>query len=923
MMEQPSRKDKAALQLKPYVLALAVLWTALAGTILLLHSVLGYGVLWVVGLLGLWLGGNHFEKRFVQLHRTEEALQESRDLANVLLNAPGDGAYLLDREGVILTANQAGAQRFNLTLQELIGRNAFDFFPPGLAEARRSKVAEVFHSRRSLRFEDERAERLTSSSLYPVFDPKGQVKAVAVFVQDITETRARENALATALQKARASEALISRSKLMVIRWLAEPDSHVEFVSDNVSQLGYTPEDFFTGGFSWIGITHGEDVLRVLEELAAHMANGTQEFSTEYRLVDRDGNTRWVMDQTRLFRNDCGGVLRRESIVLEITDRKEMEEALRESQQMLRLVLDTIPVRVFWKDRDGNYLGCNRSFAADAGLASPEAIIGKTDYELSWTQEADRYRADDRWVVQTRIPKLNYEEPQTTSEGGIIWLRTSKIPLLDSRGRITGILGSYEDITEYKRAEQALRESEERYRSLFQNSHAVMLLIDPDTGAIVDANPAACAYYGYDSITIGTMKIYDINTLTHDQLMEEMTQAKAGRRNYFLFQHRLADGSIHPVEVFSGPIELHGKKLLYSIVHDVTERKLAEEALRESRTMLRTIIDAVPLWISCSDRKGVYLIANQRYSETFGKPLAAIEGSHYSQVLPFYVCEKHTRLIDACLSGEIVTFDDIHPRPSGHSFCTHGIYTPLFNPEGEVGGYTVVVMDVTAMKEAEAELRRLYEQTQRDADTKTELLKEVNHRVGNNLIAIMGLLLAEQRHAPKEGRPFVKMALNNVANRIQGMLEVHQLLSESEWAPMRLSELAARVITVVFGTLPAGRRAVVEVLPSSVEVSPRQAANLALVINELATNTLKYALRKREEAHITVRIGMENDGIVLEYHDDGPGYPDDVLRLERQGVGLYLLQQLIAGTLRGTFQLANAEGAVARLVIKTEETTRT
>ena len=795
MLEQPSRKDKATLKLKPYVLALAVLWTALVGGIFLVYSVLGYGVLWALGLLGLWLGANHLEKRLMQLHRAEEALQVSRDLANVLLNAPGDGAYLLDREGVILTANEAGAQRINLTLQELIGRNAFDLFPPGLAEARRGKVAEVFHSGRSLRFEDERAGRLISNSLYPVFDPKGQVKEVAVFVQDITETRAREAALATALQQARTSEALVSRSKLMVIRWPAEPDSDVEFVSDNVSQLGYTPEDFFTGGISWIGITHGEDVLRVLEELAAHMADGAQEFSTEYRLVDRDGNTRWVMDQTRLFRNDHGRVMCRESVVLEITDRKQMEEAL--------------------------------------------------------------------------------------------------------------------------------RESEERYRSLFQNSHAVMLLIDPDTGGIVDANPAAGAYYGYDSTMIRTMKIYDINTLTHDQLMEEMAQARAGRRNYFLFQHRLADGSIHPVEVFSGPIELRGKKLLYSIVHDVTERKQAEEALRESRTMLRTIIDAVPLWISCSDRRGVYLIANQRYSETFGKPLADIEGSHYSQVLPFYVREKHKRLIDACLSGEIVTYDAIHPRPNGHAFHTHGIYTPLFNPEGEVGGYTVVVTDVTAMKEAEAELRRLYEQTQRDADTKTELLKEVNHRVGNNLIAIMGLLLAEQRHAPKEGRPFVKMALNNVSNRIQGMLEVHQLLSESEWAPMRLSELAARVITVVFSTLPAGRRAVVEVLPSSVEVSPRQAANLALVINELATNTLKYALRKREKAHITVRIGLENDGIVLEYQDDGPGYPDDVLRLERQGVGLYLLQQLIAGTLRGTFQLANAEGAVARLAIKTEETTRT
>jgi two-component sensor histidine kinase len=292
-------------------------------------------------------------------------------------------------------------------------------------------------------------------------------------------------------------------------------------------------------------------------------------------------------------------------------------------------------------------------------------------------------------------------------------------------------------------------------------------------------------------------------------------------------------------------------------------------------------------------------------------------------VLPPALCDKHQPLMDECLSGKVVAFDDAHVLGNGLTLYTHGVYTPLFDATGEITGSVLVVMDVTPMQEAQEELRRLYEQTQRDADTKTELLKEVNHRVRNNLVAIVGLLLAEQRHAPEQGRPFVKKALDSVANRIHGMIEVHQLLSDSEWAPMRLSELASRVITAVFSILPTGRRAVIEVLPSPIEVSPRQAANLALVINELATNTHKYALQKRKKAHIAVRIHGEDGGMVLEYRDDGPGYPEDVLRLERQGVGLYLLKQLVTGTLRGTLQLANADGAVARLFIKTEETNRT
>ncbi len=139
--------------------------------------------------------------------------------------------------------------------------------------------------------------------------------------------------------------------------------------------------------------------------------------------------------------------------------RKRAEEALRESQQMLHLVLDTIPVRVFWKDTGSNYLGCNRPFALDAGLCSPEEIVGRNDFEMSWREQARLYRSDDRLVMETGTPKLGYEEPQTAPGGDRIWLRTSKVPLFDAKGEIRGVLGTYEDITVQKRAEEELRES--------------------------------------------------------------------------------------------------------------------------------------------------------------------------------------------------------------------------------------------------------------------------------------------------------------------------------------------------------------------------------------------------------------------------------------------------------------------------------
>jgi len=159
-----------------------------------------------------------------------------------------------------------------------------------------------------------------------------------------------------------------------------------------------------------------------------------------------------------------------------------------------------------------------------------------------------------------------------------------------------------------QRTEEALRESEERYRDLFRNSHTGVLLIDPENANIVDANPAAVSFYGWSPAELATKKITDINILNENDVFRKMQKADMDQLNHFTFKHRLANGDIRDVDVFSGPIRLQGKRLLYSIIHDVTDRIQAEKErekliqdLQGALTEIKTLRGIIPICSNCKN----------------------------------------------------------------------------------------------------------------------------------------------------------------------------------------------------------------------------------------------------------------------------------------------------------------------------------
>jgi len=196
------------------------------------------------------------------------------------------------------------------------------------------------------------------------------------------------------------------------------------------------------------------------------------------------------------------------------------------------------------------------------------------------------------------------------------------------------------------------------------------------------------------------------------------------------------------------------------------------------------------------------------------------------------------------------------------------------------------------------------------------LLKEVNHRVKNNLATIIGLLYAEKRNAVAERQLTYRSIMEDMINRIQGLSTVHDMLSASAWGPLLLNELIMQVINLHLRLLPPEKRISMEVSTSQVRVNAKQAGSLALIFNELATNTSKYALRDRDTAYIKVLIAAEENIVQCEFRDNGPGYPAKVLRQQQQNVGIYLVQTIVHKDLHGEVILRNDNGAVTMIKFK-------
>jgi PAS domain S-box-containing protein len=390
--------------------------------------------------------------------QAEEKLSESETRFRAVVENGIEGYVMLGADRKVKYFSPSYARMIGYTLEEIIGQSGIGFVHPDDQAATASAVADILQNpdrprtiEYRLRHKDGHWFWVESIGANMLNDP--HIRAIVVNSHNITERKRAEEALRASEARYRA---LFDNSVDAVL--LTAPDGRILAANDAACRmLGRTEEEICQLGRNGIVDTSDPRLPAALEERAR-----TGKFKGELTCVRKDG-TKIPGEISSAVFQDQDGHARTSMIIRDITERKQAERALRDSRNMLQTVLDAIPAAVFWKDRDSIYLGGNRTWLEAAGLKSSEKVVGKNDYDLPWEEEqAKSFREDDRRVIESGIPKYDIVEPYRRADGTYAWAKTNKVPLRDTEGRVIGVLGTYEDITERKQAEEALHHSLEQ-----------------------------------------------------------------------------------------------------------------------------------------------------------------------------------------------------------------------------------------------------------------------------------------------------------------------------------------------------------------------------------------------------------------------------------------------------------------------------
>ncbi|HOV98670.1 MAG TPA: PAS domain-containing protein [Bacteroidota bacterium] len=663
-----------------------------------------------------------FAHKISEQEQIRRTMEQERVLLRTLLDTIPDVVYAKDKESRFILVNKPQVEILGASSEhDVLGKTDHDFYPKEFAdeylhdEQRLIETGIPLLNKEESVITPEGEIHWFSTNKVPLHNSQGEIVGLVGTGRDITYLKKIENAL-------RESEAYL-RSLLDFLP--------VPFASIDVGgKVQFLNKQFLqTFGYGWEALSRIDDwfFLSISEEairmqmhqqwvsnVSAAQISASEPFVLEYEVRCKNGERRFIQMMTKVFQNGINLVFN------DLTEQRRTEEALEKERNLLHTLIDNLPDRIFAKDKDARFTLNNKSHIRALGASSQEEVIGKTDFDFKPHNLAAISFADDRHVLTTGETLSAREERAKLPSGEWGWLLVTKVPLVDSKGTITGLVGISRDITELKSIEASLAHERNLLRTLIDSIPDRIYVKDNQSRFIIN-NKAHLLALGvstqeeaYGKTDLDFRKPELVNpSLEDDQRVIETDAAIFNKEEQTTFP----DGSIG--WVLTTKVPLHDEKGqvigLIGISRDITAQKQTNEVLKQERNLLRTLIDNIPDRIFVKDAECRFILNNKAHILALGgKTQEDVIGKTDFDFRPRELCEHYQKNdLNVILNGKsIINVEQPSYSADGTQGWQLSTKVPLLDSQNKIIGLVGISRDITRLKKVEQEREALIEELQ-------------------------------------------------------------------------------------------------------------------------------------------------------------------------------------------------------------------
>ncbi len=805
--------------------------------------------------------------------KAEKALRKSEQHNRDLIEkSPGlISTHTLD--GVLLSVNPAAADALGYKPEELIGKSLRDFIPPDRQALFEQFVEQVRANKGltgTMRVINKQGEERTWSYTNTVYEKDGEPYVLG-HAFDITESRHAENALRRSEEYNRN---LIDKSPGFICTHSL--DGTLTMVNPSAAKaLGYKPEEM-------VGKSLREFIDPDVRNLFGNYLKAISDnknFTGLMRVVCKDGDLRiWSFSNSLYEDGDNRYVL---GHAFDTTESKKAENALRQSEERMRVFVENTPAAVAMLDRDMRYVMASKRWVSEYDLGD-QNIIGRSHYEIFPNISQNRKDIHQRGI-KGEIVKRD-EDPFPHENGTTEWLRWEMHPWHNDQGEIGGVIFFMEDITERKRIQEELARS----AAIVESSQDGIISKDLN-GIIKTWNRGAEKVFGY---TADEIIGKHISILFPTELIpEEAKFIKEIKNGKYINQYETVrvrkDGSEIPVSLTLSPIKDEKGNItgISKIVRDITEQKEAEQTLRESESRVRNLLEYSPVGIVLTDKDGGVSFINERWSKMTGLTLDQARGEGWTNAVH---TEDRERVFNEWMEKapveEETTYEFRFQRPDGNitEVITRAI--KQYDANGEFAGHLATVADISQIKQLQTDLEVARDAALESAKMKSEFLANMSHEIRTPMNGVIGmtdmLLTTQLDKEQRENAEIIKSSADGLLTIVNDILD----FSKIEAGKLSFEVIDFNLIHTIESTVEIfaeqARRKKIEIaslVESDININLRgDPGRLRQILNNLIGNALKFT----EKGEVIVRVSKESENaetcrLRFDISDTGIGIKDE------------------------------------------------